>query len=113
MRDERLRLADIMEAADAIARFVSGRTEAEFVNDSMLCSAVLYQLGIIGEAATNLPIDFRNRHPEIPWPQIVRFRNFIVHAYFAVNWSIVWVAATKNAPELRAQVAAILASEFP
>jgi len=33
--------------------------------------------------------------------------------YFAVNWSITWTAATKNAPDMQRRVAEILAKEFP
>jgi uncharacterized protein with HEPN domain len=42
----------------------------------------------------------------------VGFRNIAVHAYFAVDWSIVWVTATQDAPQLRQQVSKILAAEF-
>lgn len=42
---------------------------------------------------------------------MVTFRNIIVHAYFALDWHVVWMAATANLPTLRAQVAAILAAE--
>ncbi|MDX1581865.1 MAG: HepT-like ribonuclease domain-containing protein [Alphaproteobacteria bacterium] len=41
------------------------------------------------------------------------FRNIAVHAYFSVDWNIVWVTATKDVPELRHLVAEILASDFP
>lgn len=40
------------------------------------------------------------------------FRNIALHEYFAVNRSIVGVAATQDAPKLRAQVEAILTDEF-
>ncbi|MCL5074823.1 MAG: DUF86 domain-containing protein [Chloroflexi bacterium] len=44
---------------------------------------------------------------------IIGFRNIAVHEYFAVDWSIVWVAATQDAPDLRQKVAAkILAEEY-
>ncbi|PYS75833.1 MAG: hypothetical protein DMF67_03710 [Acidobacteria bacterium] len=69
-------------------------------------------LSDIGEAAARLSADFRERHAEIEWPDIVGFRNIAVHAYFAVDWSIVWVAATQDAPQLRRQVSKILTSEF-
>ncbi|WP_429885245.1 HepT-like ribonuclease domain-containing protein, partial [Geoalkalibacter halelectricus] len=79
----------------------------------LLRSAVLQKLMVIGEAAAKLPKEFRERHRNIPWPDIVAFRNIAVHAYFSVEWPIVWVAAVKDAPELRMMVADILASDFP
>lgn len=113
MRPEELYLADIVEAADAIQRFVAGGAREGFLQDDMLRSAVLHKLTVIGEAAARLPEEFRARYPEVEWADIVAFRNIAVHAYFSVDWSIVWIAATHDAPQLRQAVAAILARDYP
>jgi uncharacterized protein with HEPN domain len=112
MRREELYLTDIVEAADAIQRFVEGVPREVFFRDELRQSAVLQKLIVIGEAAARLPIEFTGRHPEIEWADIVGFRNIAVHEYFAVNWSTVWVAATQDAPDLRHKVARILAEEY-
>jgi uncharacterized protein with HEPN domain len=111
MRREELYLADIIEAADAIQRFLKNVDQNTFLKDDLLQSAVLQKLMIIGEAASRLPKKFCDRHPEIEWEDIIGFRNIAVHAYFAVEWSIVWVAATQEAPELRRKIAETLAKE--
>ena len=113
MRPERLYLSDIVEAADAIAEFLEDVPEEQFLKSDLFRSAALQKLTVIGEAASRLPEELCERHPEIPWGDIVGFRNIAVHAYFAVDWSIVWVAATEEAPLLRRQIAEILAQEFP
>lgn len=51
MRREKLYLADIVEAADAVATFLAGVERDRFVHDDLLRSAVLQKLSIIGEAA--------------------------------------------------------------
>jgi len=112
MRREELYLTDIVEAADAIQKFLAGIERNAFLEDDLLRSGVLQKLSIIGEAASRLPVEFRQRHPEIEWTDIIGFRNIVVHAYFAVDWSIVWVAATQEAPELRRMVADILSEEY-
>ncbi|MCK4374815.1 MAG: DUF86 domain-containing protein [Candidatus Brocadiae bacterium] len=84
-----------------------------FLGNDLLRSAVLQKLTIIGEAAARLPAEFRRAHAEVEWADVVAFRNIAVHAYFAVDWSIVWVTATQDAPALRAKVAAILEEEYP
>ena len=112
MRPEKLYLVDIVEAADAIDRFLGGIDRKEFDADELRQSAVLQKLSIIGEAAARLPVEFRNAHSEIEWRDIVGFRNTAVHEYFVVDWSMVWYAATQDAPRLRTQVAEILAEEF-
>jgi uncharacterized protein with HEPN domain len=113
MRPERLYLSDVVEAVDAIAGFLDGIQETEFLESDLLRSAVLQKLTVIGEAAARLPPELCERHPEIPWRDIAGFRNIAVHAYFAVEWPIVWVAATVEAPALGPQVAEILARDFP
>ncbi len=42
MRSEALYLADVVEAADASARFLDGIERDEFLGDEILQSAVLY-----------------------------------------------------------------------
>ncbi len=113
MRPERLYLSDIVEAVDSIRDFLDGVQESQFLNDDLIRSAVLQKLTVIGEAAARLPTEFCELHFQIPWRDIVAFRNIAVHAYFAVEWPIVWVAATEEAPLLKDQVAQILAREFP
>lgn len=113
MRRDELYLRDIVEAADAIAGFVEGVNRKRFIGEDLLRSGVLQKLIVIGEAAANLSPELKARYPDTPWADIVAFRNIAVHAYFSVDWSIVWVAATEEAPELAEQVRDILAQEFP
>ena len=113
MRSEKLYLSDILEAAQAIERFLKGHDFDEFEHNEMLNSAVLQKLTVIGEAAARLSVEFRDRHPEVAWPQAMGLRNVAVHAYFSVDWGTIWITAIQDVPALRSQVAAILADEFP
>lgn len=113
MRSEALYLADIIEAADAIEQFIAGRTRDEFVNDDLLHSAVLQKFSVIGEAARRLSDDLKQRYPDVPWPKMIGMRNVGVHAYFALDWDIIWDTATADIPSLRPQIAEILATEYP
>jgi len=111
MRREDLYLNDIIEAADHIAGFIAGADFEAFQKSEMLRSAVVQKLAIIGEAAARLSEGLKNRHPQVLWPQIVAFRNILVHAYFGIDWGEVWRAARNRCPVLREQVAGILATE--
>lgn len=111
MRRETQYLADILEAADAIERFLDGINREEFLQNEVLQSAVLQKLIVIGEAAARLPRRFKEEHSEVEWPDVVGFRNIAVHAYFSVNWSIVWNTATHDAPLLRTKMAGILEAD--
>lgn len=112
MRAEVLYLRDIVEAADAIERFLTDESREEFFADEILQSAILQKLIVIGEAASHLSLAFRERHPDISWVDIVGFRNIAVHEYFAVSWPIVWITTNQDVPLLRKQIAEILRQEL-
>lgn len=111
MRRDRLYLDDIIEAAEAISSFLADVTEEAFLDSDLLQSAVMQKLTIIGEAAVRLSPEFKSAASHIPWSDIIAFRNIAVHAYFSVQWPIVWVAATEEAPLLKNQVLALLSVE--
>ena len=113
MRRERLYLSDVIAAADAIAEFLGGCTKETFLADDFMRSAVLQKLAVIGESAARLTPELRVRYSEIPWVDIIDFRNRVVHAYFNLDWEIVWVTATEQVPELRRQILAIVDAEYP
>ena len=112
MRSDRLYLVDMVEAADSIRRFLEGRTEEDLVSDEMLGAAVLQRPTIIGEAASRVSAELTARHPNIPWPRIVAFRNIAVHAYVAIDWRTEWLAATENTPALARQISDVPGREF-
>jgi uncharacterized protein with HEPN domain len=68
---------------------------------------VIHHLQIIGEATRGLSQPFRDRHPEVPWLQIIALRNILVHEYFGLNMLQVWALAEKDLPNLAAQVRSI------
>lgn len=85
MRRDDLYLYEIVEAADHIRAFLGGANLDAWIADEMLRSAVLQKLTVIGEAARGLDSRIKIRHPQVPWPRIVAFRNVAVHKYFAVE----------------------------
>jgi uncharacterized protein with HEPN domain len=112
MRRDDLYLNDIIEAVDHIASF-HGRMDFEgFRQSELIRSAVVQKLAIIGEAAARISDELTGRYSQVPWPQIVAFRNILIHAYFGIDWSEVWKAAQVDCPTLRQEVTQILASEF-
>lgn len=113
-RRDPARLADIIQAAELISRFISGREPSGFAGDEMARSAVAYQLVIIGEAVAHLSQSLRDRHPEIPWKAIKGLRNIAAHEYHRVDPETVWAAAAYEVPRLAEQVRIILeASRSP
>lgn len=58
-RDIRLFLDDLVEASTRILEYSNGMTFEGFVSNKMAYDAILRNLEIIGEAAKNLPQEFR------------------------------------------------------
>jgi uncharacterized protein with HEPN domain len=108
MRREELYLSDILEAADAIEKFLADIDKDAFINSDLIRSAVLQKLTIIGEATARLPKAFKERNKDVDWTDIIAFRNLTVHAYFSIDWSIVWTTAAKDVPELKQKISAIV-----
>ena len=104
MRSEQLFLADILDAIEAIERFTLGIDESRFLADDLVQSAVLQKLSMIGEAAARLSDETRAHLPEIPWKQIIGFRSIAVHAYFSVDWRIVFVTVTDDLPPMKERI---------
>ena len=109
MRREPSLLLDIVESCDEIHEFVCDLSREQFSVNRLVRSAVMQKLMVIGEAASRLPAVFRQTHPEVEWRDIVGFRNILVHAYFQIDWEIVWISATVETPRLRQQIAAMAA----
>ncbi|MFN7989477.1 MAG: DUF86 domain-containing protein [Thermoanaerobaculia bacterium] len=107
-RDPLQRVRDILDATRAIRAFVEGMDEASFRSDRRTLDAVLRNLTVIGEAARNVPEEFRARFPEVPWLEMSDMRNVVVHEYFGVDVGILWQTATKDVAVLEAALGAVV-----
>jgi uncharacterized protein with HEPN domain len=112
MRPETLYLADIIEAAEAVAEFVKGFDESDFTQDAKTQSAVIQKLIVIGEAAARLPQDFKDRYPQIEWRDVIAFRNILIHAYFSIKLTIIWHTVQHDVPLLRQKIIEIIEQEI-
>jgi uncharacterized protein with HEPN domain len=74
---------------------------------------VLRQLIVVGEAASCLSDQARDRLADVPWKEIRGFRNQAIHAYFSIDWSIVREVAVDNLPDLRCRAMTLLRADFP
>ena len=110
MRDDRARLEDILEAIERIEKY-AGVEKAVFERDELIQTWMVHNMQVIGEAASQLSEEFRQRHPTVPWRAIASMRNAIVHAYFRVDLEEVWSAVKNDLPGLRGLIESVLESE--
>jgi uncharacterized protein with HEPN domain len=103
VRDDRERVLDMREAIERIERY-SSRGRQAFDAEELVQSWVVRHLQVIGEVARSLSPDFRDRHPEIPWAEIIGMRTILVHRYFDIDRDLVWSVVEEDLPALKARL---------
>ncbi|AFL94286.1 hypothetical protein CL1_0071 [Thermococcus cleftensis] len=94
-------LEDIAEAIELIEEFTREICFEDFLCDKKTQFAVIRALEIIGEASKNIPNDFKRLHPEIPWREMARMRDKLIHAYFGVDVRVLWKTVKEDIPSLK------------
>ena len=103
-RDTGLFIEDIQESIKNIEEFTKGLNSEKFSKDKLRQNAVIRQLEIIGEAVKNVPLQFRDKYPNIPWKDIAGFRDILSHAYFGVNIDRIWNIVEKDLLNLKKEI---------
>ena len=93
-------LLDMAEAARLILVFRGELDHAAFLTDTKTQSAIIHQFLIIGEAVKRLSERFKTEHPSVPWRDIARMRDKMIHHYERVNLEEVWRATQVDVPNL-------------
>jgi uncharacterized protein with HEPN domain len=104
-------LQDLIEAAGRIMQYCAELDRPSFDQDTKTQDAVLRNIEILGEAAKSLSDRIKDRCDDVPWRNIARMRDRLVHAYFGVNWDIVWDVVMNDLPELAERLNQILTEE--
>lgn len=100
-RDPRAWLWDVREAAEAIKQFTAGLDADSYARTPLVYSAVERKFEIIGEALNQLAKARPELVPRIPsLPQIVAFRNQLIHGYARVDHDTVWDVIAHSLPAL-------------
>jgi uncharacterized protein with HEPN domain len=105
---DEIRLRHILDSINFIEKFSAGKSKKDLYEDDMYRFSVERQLEVIGEAANNLSSALISQHADIPWQQIISFRNFIVHEYFGLDLELVWDVIVNHIPSLKIQIESIL-----
>lgn len=98
-RPAALYLEDVLNYGEKIKRFTEGVTFEQFEGDEILTLAVVRCFEVIGEAANNIPRETQARFSDIPWAQVIAFRNFLIHEYLSISLERVWASVQYDLPE--------------
>jgi len=112
VKDPQVFLKDIRDYCQIVANIVGGKSLESVEKDIVTYLALLKALETIGEACKNLTEEFKESHLEIPWTQIVNFRNHTTHEYWNVRFQTVWRIATVDTPDLYSKIITLIDSEW-
>ena len=89
-KDPKILLQHILESIVALREYLTGVDEAEYLSNMEKQDAAERRLQIIGEAIVQLPWEFKDQYPDIPWNKVAGLRNRLVHEYFDIDHKLVW-----------------------
>jgi uncharacterized protein with HEPN domain len=103
-KDDVMRLQHMLEAAREATFFAKGHKREDLDTNRMLMHTLVRVIEIIGEAATNVSAEARERIPNIEWHKVIGMRNRLAHAYFDINLDILWDTVDYDIPRLISQL---------
>lgn len=98
--EDRDRLSHMLEAAEDAITFATDRTREDLDIDRMLLRALFQCIEVIGEAASQVSDKGRLRLPALPWREIIKMRNILVHVYWGIDRDRVWETVQSDLPTL-------------
>lgn len=95
---------DMIACAEKVTAFCKGLDQQAFVDNPLVYDATLRNLEIIGEAATRIPDEVRQTHPQVPWRMLVATRNRLIHGYLGIDNDTLWSIVHDDVPTLLTQL---------
>ena len=86
---------------DIIIKYTSGKTYEEFMSDETIIDATMFRLIQMTESIKNISLEYKEANSQIPWGEIVGFRNGIVHEYGETDYTVVYDIITKDIYDLK------------
>lgn len=86
---------------EAIIQYTKGLTFDEFMSESKTIDTTMFRLQQMIEHIKEISSEFKNKHQEIPWIDIVGFRNRIVHEYGKTDYTTVYEIISTNIFQLK------------
>ncbi len=83
------------------------KSEQDIEENEILLDSIMFRIIQISENNNHLSLDFKSKHPTIPWASIKGMRNKIVHEYGVINITIIYDTITNGIPLMYEQLLSI------
>jgi len=97
-------LSHIIKSIELINQYSSDMSKNDFYMEQEKQDAIIRRLEIIGEAAKNLPQNFRKNYSNVPWKEMAGMRDILAHRYFGIDLEIAWETIKKKLPEVEPEI---------
>ena len=97
----------MLEAIQKIEQYVGDETFSSH-DENLVEVWMIHHLQIIGEAASRVSNEIREKHPEVAWGGMIDLRHILVHGYFETDKELVWRVVQQDIPNLKTQIEKIL-----
>lgn len=101
MKDPLILIRHVLDAIVRIEAYIKELSKEDFENNFLVQDAVLRNIILIGEAAKNIPEEFKQKYADVEWRKIVGMRNKVVHKYFIIDVETVWNVLQRDLPLLK------------
>lgn len=86
---------------EVIIKYTKGLSFEEFMSDTKNIDATIFRLQQMIEHIKNISIEFKEMHKDIPWGDIIGFRNGLVHEYGKTDYTTVYEVVSKDIYQLK------------
>lgn len=108
INNSKIFLLHILESIEKLEEITTITSKEDFLNSWITQDAILKNFIVIGEAASNIDEEIKQKYPNINWRGAKSMRNFIVHEYFSVDLNFIWETIFETIPNFKKEISHII-----
>jgi uncharacterized protein with HEPN domain len=99
-REWKFYIKDMISFAENVITYSEGFSSEGFEHSGLNYDATIRNLELIGETATHIPSETKEKYPEIPWRLIIATRNRHINGYLGIDNDTLWSIIKDDVPPL-------------